>query len=83
MAQLVVTIDDTKLLPALEKAIGLLKGVTRVQLVHKDKKKSARSVSVESNSEIPPVIKNLIGAASGLTKEEIENDERLSYLLSK
>lgn len=83
MAQLVVTIDDTKLLPALEKAIGLLKGVTRVQLVHKDKKKSACSVSVESHTEIPPVIKNLIGAASGLTKEEIENDERLSYLLSK
>lgn len=83
MAQLVVTIDDSKLLPALEKAIGLLKGVTRVQLVHNDKKKSVRSVSVKSQSDIPPVIKNLIGAASGLTKEEIENDERLSYLLSK
>lgn len=83
MAQLVVTIDDSRLLPALEKAIGLLKGVTRVQLVHKDKKKSVPSVSAKSQSDIPPVIKNLIGAASGLAKEEIENDERLSYLLSK
>lgn len=37
----------------------------------------------KSQVEISSVIQNLIGAASGFTKEEIENDERLSYLLSK
>lgn len=52
-----------------------------VQVVHKEKKASGRSE--EALSEIPSVVKDLIGVASGFSKEEIEGDARLSYLLNK
>ena len=62
----------------LEKAIGLLKGVARVQVMRREERPLDDALS-----DIPPVVRDLIGAASGLTKKEIEEDDRLSYLLSK
>lgn len=78
MDQLVVTVNDSRLLPILEKAIGLLKGVARVQVMRREEK-----ALDDTLSEIPSVVRDLIGAASGFTKEEIEEDARLSYLLKK
>ena len=78
MEQLVVTISDSRLLPILEKAIGLLKGVTSVQVMPKKE-----TVTDDSLSDIPSAVKDLIGAASGFTEEEMEEDPRLSYLLRK
>lgn len=36
-----------------------------------------------STNELPEDIRSLIGIASGIDSQEIESDERLSYLLNK
>lgn len=69
MDQLVVTVNDSRLLPILEKAIGLLKGVARVQVMRREEK-----ALDDTLSDIPSVVRDLIGVASGLTEEEIEED---------
>lgn len=66
------------LLPMLEKAIGLLKGVTKVSV----RKENAKPKASAAN-ELPQDIQDLIGIASGIDRHEIETDERLSYLLNK
>lgn len=78
MDQLVVTVKDSRLSPILEKTIGLLKGVVRVQVMRREEK-----ALDDTLSDIPSVVRDLIGVASGLTKEEIKEDARLSYLLKK
>ena len=78
MAEIIVTVDDNSLLPMLEKAISLLKGVTKVS-VRKEKAKP----EISSVNEFPEDIQDLIGIASGIDKQEVESDERLSYLLNK
>lgn len=78
MAEIIVTVSDNSLLPMLEKAIGLLKGVTKVS-VRKENAKTKDS----STNELPEDIRSLIGIASGIDPQEIESDERLSYLLNK
>lgn len=78
MAEIIVTVSDNSLLPMLEKAIGLLKGVTKVS-VRKENAKTKDS----STNELPEDIRGLIGIASGIDSQEIESDERLSYLLNK
>ena len=40
-------------------------------------------VKKELNADIPADIMSLVGIASSISDEEIENDERLSYLLQK
>lgn len=59
MDQLVVTVNDSRLLLILEKALD------------------------DTLFDIPSVVRDLIGVASGFTEEEIEEDARLSYLLKK
>lgn len=78
MAEIIVTVGDNSLLPMLEKAISLLKGVTKVS-VRKEKAKP----EISSVNEFPEDIQDLIGIASGIDKQEVESDERLSYLLNK
>ena len=78
MTEIIVTVSDNSLLPMLEKAIGLLKGVTKVS-VRKENAKTKDS----STNELPEDIRSLIGIASGIDSQEIESDERLSYLLNK
>lgn len=75
MDQLVVTVNDSRLLPILEKAIGLLKGVAKAEEMRSEEKELDNTLC-----DIPSVFKDLIGATSGFTKEEIEEDARLSYL---
>ena len=78
MAEIIVTVGDNSLLPMLEKAISLLKGVTKVS-VRKEKAKP----EISSVNEFPEDIQDLIGIASGIDRQEVESDERLSYLLNK
>ena len=78
MDQLVVTVNDSRLLPILERVIGLLKGVAKVEVICDEEKELDNTLC-----DIPLVVKDLIRAASGFTKEEIEEDARLSYLLKK
>lgn len=61
----------------LEKVISLLKGVTKVS-VRKEKEKP----EISSVNGLPEYIQDLIGIASGIDKQEVELDERLSYLLN-
>ena len=77
MAEIIVTVGDNSLLPMLEKAISLLKGVTKVSVRKENAKPEASSVN-----ELPEDIQDLIGIASGIDKQEVESDERLSYLLN-
>lgn len=77
MAEIIVTVGDNSLLPMLEKAISLLKGVTKVS-VRKEKAKP----EISSVNGLPEDIQDLIGIASGIDKQEVESDERLSYLLN-
>ncbi|MDM8154757.1 hypothetical protein QUW14_10625 [Bacteroides gallinaceum] len=78
MAEIIVTVGDNSLLPMLEKAISLLKGVTKVS-VRKEKAKP----EISSVNELPEDIQDLIGIASGFDQQEVVSDERLSYLLNK
>ena len=78
MAEIIVTVGDNSLLPMLEKAISLLKGVTKVS-VRKEKAKP----EISSVNELPEDIQDLIGIASSFDQQEVVSDERLSYLLNK
>ena len=40
-------------------------------------------VQKENNSDIPADIMSLVGIASSISEEDIENDDKLSYLLRK
>lgn len=78
MAEIIVTVEDNSLIPILKSAIELLKGVKKVAV-----KKQAASPDNKTVEQLPEDIKALIGIASGLTEKDIDNDERLSYLLNK
>lgn len=78
MAEIIVTVSDNSLLPMLEKAIGLLKGVSKVSV----RKENAKA-KVSSADDLPEDVRSLIGIASGIDSQEIESDERLSYLLNR
>lgn len=45
--------------------------------------KEERQETIDKLQGIPDDIKELIGIASGISKEDVENDDRLSYFLSK
>ena len=78
MAEIIVTVGDNSLLPMLEKAISLLKGVTKVS-VRKEKAKP----EISSVNEFPEDIQDLIAIASSIDKQEEESDESFSYLLNR
>lgn len=81
MAQLIVTVEDNKLLPLIRKAVGLLRGVTHVAVW--SEKEGSPEATMDELQGIPGDIKELVGIASGISKEDIEADDRLSYLLGK
>lgn len=67
-------------MPLIKKAVSLLKGVTHVAVWSE---KEERQETIDKLQGIPDDIKELIGIASGISKEDVENDDRLSYFLSK
>ena len=79
MSEIVVTVSDNTLLPLLEKAISLLRGVTKVSI----KKEESQSQDANLTEELPENIKSLIGVASGISQQQIEADDRLKYLMEK
>lgn len=79
MSEIVVTVNDNTLLPLLEKAISLLRGVTKVSI----KKEESQNQDASLTEELPENIKSLIGVASGISKQQIEADDRLKYLMEK
>ena len=81
MKQLIVTLEDGSLTYNLLKAIEMLRGVIRVSPY--EGKEEEPSVSAATSSSYSPRIQRLRGAAKNITPQQIEEDERLSYLLSK
>lgn len=79
MTQILVTLEDNSIAPKIMKAIEMLKGVVHISLYDKEEK----DVVANSSTAHSPRIQRLRGAAKGITKQQIEEDERLAYLLNK
>ena len=78
MTQILVTLEDNSIAPKIMKAIEMLKGVVNISLY--EKKEETTSTSSNTHS---PRIQRLRGIAKGITQQQIEEDERLAYLLNK
>ena len=78
MTQILVTLEDNSLAPKIMKAIEMLKGVVHTSLYEKEEEITSNPTQFHSSR-----IQRLRGVAKGITKQQIEEDERLAYLLSK
>ncbi|MBE6273540.1 MAG: hypothetical protein E7097_06605 [Bacteroides sp.] len=78
MTQILVTLEDNSLAPKIMKAIEMLKGVVNISIYEKKEE----TTSTYSNTHSPR-IQRLRGIAKGITQQQIEEDERLAYLLNK
>ena len=79
MTQILVTLEDNSLAPKIMKAIEMLKGVVNISLYEKKEEKTTSG----SSSAHSPRIQRLRGIAKGITNQQIEEDDRLAYLLNK
>lgn len=82
MAQILTTIEDNSLVAPLLSVIKKLRGVTRTSVYEgevSELSKEQPSVHKHYSSRI----QRLKGVARDITQEQIENDERLKYMLSK
>ncbi|MGM9872741.1 MAG: hypothetical protein ACI30X_04720 [Muribaculaceae bacterium] len=78
MAEIIVTIDNTRALDSIINAIKMLRGVTSAKVWKSD------SPKVTTTKKYSPKIENLRKlCGTGITQEDIAGDERLAYLLSK
>lgn len=78
MTQILVTLEDNSIAPKIMKAIEMLKGVTSISLYKKQEEATSAPSATHS-----PRIQRLRGIAKGITKQQIKDDDRLSYLLNK
>ncbi|MCL1614816.1 hypothetical protein M3090_00095 [Bacteroides sp. ET71] len=81
MTQLIVTLEEGSFTSNIQKAIEMLKGVIGVSLYEGKKEDSAHTS--QQSTTYSPRIRRLRGIAKGITRQQIEEDERLSYLLKK
>ena len=79
MTQILVTLEDNSLAPKIMKAIEMLKGVVNISLYEKKEEETTSG----SSSAYSPRIQRLRGIAKGITNQQIEEDDRLAYLLNK
>ena len=79
MTQILVTLDDNSIAPKIMKAIEMLKGVVNISL-YKEVKEETTTPSQQVYSQR---IQRLRGVATGLTQQQIEEDDRLAYLMNK
>lgn len=78
MTQILVTLEDNSIAPKIMRAIEMLKGVVNISIYEKKEEKTSTSSNTHS-----PRIQRLRGIAKGITLQQIEEDERLAYLLNK
>lgn len=78
MTQILVTIEDRSIANKLLKAIEKLKGVVNASLYE-----DHPVINQEKNGTYSARIQRLRGIAKNISKEDIEKDERLAYLLEK
>ena len=79
MTQILVTLDDNSIAPKIMKAIEMLKGVVNTSL-YKEVKEETTNPSQQVYSQR---IQRLRGVAKGITQQQIEEDDRLAYLMNK
>lgn len=79
MTQILVTLDDNSIAPKIMKAIEMLKGVVNISL-YKEVKEETTTPSQQVYSQR---IQRLRGVAKGITQQQIEEDDRLDYLMNK
>ena len=75
MTHILVTIKDSSFSAGLMNTIGQLEGVVRTSLYV--------PIGDDEQHSVSSRIRRLRGAAKGITPQQIEEDERLNYLLSK
>ena len=80
MTQILVTLDDNSIAPKIMKAIEMLKGVVNISL-YKESKEG--TTTVPSQQVYSQRIQRLRGIAKGITQQQIEEDDRLAYLMNK
>ncbi len=78
MTQLLVTIDNHSLLPKIRQAIKLLNGVSEVA----DYQASTIDTFSKSNDVSISDLQSLVGVIT-INEKDVEDDERLQYLLNK
>ena len=78
MTQILVTLEDNSIAPKIMKAIEMLKGVVNISLYEKKEETTSMPSSTHSSR-----IQHLRGIAKGIPQQQIEEDERLAYLLNK
>lgn len=80
MTQIIVTIEDNSPVALIKKAISLLRGVKRVVV---QKVPEEVMTSMDDLSDVSDEIRSLIGVASSISENDISNDDKLAYILSK
>ena len=80
MTQLIVTLEQGSFTSNIQKAIEMLKGVIGVSLYEREKEET---IPTSHPSVYSPRIQRLRGIAKGITQQQIKEDKRLAYLLSK
>lgn len=80
MTQILVTLDDNSIAPKIMKAIEMLKGVVNISLYKEAKEGTTTAPSQQVYSQR---IQRLRGIAKGITQQQIEEDDRLAYLMNK
>ena len=80
MTQILVTLDDNSIAPKIMKAIEMLKGVVNISL-YKEAKEG--KTTVPSQQVYSQRIQRLRGIAKGITQPQLEEDDRLAYLMNK
>ena len=80
MTQILVTLDDNSIAPKIMKAIEMLKGVVNISLYKEAKEGKTTAPSQQVYSQR---IQRLRGIAKEITQQQIEEDDRLAYLMNK
>ena len=80
MTQILVTLEDNSITPKIMKAIEMLKGVVNISLYKEVKEED--TITTPLTKSYSPRIQRLRGIAKGITQQQIEEDDRLSYLLN-
>ena len=66
----------------MEKAIKALRRITKSQVLSSKEKTAVPHIDLETLPELPVELKQLRGMGH-VTQKEIDNDDRLAYILSK
>ena len=80
MAEVIVSIDNNWAIDSVIDAIKMLKGVTSAKLWKKETTKTKNVTTKKYSSRIE---KLQLLCGNGITQDDINNDSRLAYLLSK